>query len=713
MGVDSSDTSPIETNKFYANLMLNNQTSTVWTFPYSLRWVAGQDNVGSWGMAISHVEASQFVYGPGSPASYYVTPVGIESMILSAAEFGAETVLTTDTHQAFSVNVNLAPSAGADPLLSLPLVQGMGFITGIYSSATPLIQSGVLFKELSPLTQVWEAWKCSVTLQDGFEWLIYLIPDTDGTLPNMTLTSSSTIVGPENFSGIIQIAKVAGGSTGEAAYDASAGVYAVNGTVSASLGTAYTLSVTGTIMGDYSLSWTKAGNTSKTLIMFALPHHVQAFTLDTQNAEITNTTLQTTTKGIATAVLADLWNMTEILPVNMTFAPWSPSYPNVTALPDAAISLINTTAASELSEDMVSQTDLDSMYFSGKGLAKFAAIVYTANDLAQNPGLAAAGLINLKSVLATFVNNTQQVPLVYDSVWKGTVSSAGYSDINADFGNTGYNDHHFHYGYFVYAAAVIAYLDPAWLGEGSNKAWVDMLVRDFANPASDDPYYPFSRSFDWYHGHSWAKGVFESGAGKGTLCPPPLTLSGLCTSMTMLMSADQESSSEDSFASYAIKMWGKVTGDANMEARGNLMLAIQARAFSNYFLMQSDNAAEPANFIGNKAVGITFEDKNDHTTYFGANIEYIEGYALPPPSPSFRKLEAGRRDDGMANRAQDSHAPPRAQLRPHARKAIRAGRVGRVLFERPRRRHRRRVERHSLRQPRLHRSRHQLELVFG
>jgi len=216
----------------------------------------------------------------------------------------------------------------------------------------------------------------------------------------------------------------------------------------------------------------------------------------------------------------------------MTFSPWSPNYTNVTSLPEASIALVNSTAASELSEDMASQTDLDSMYFSGKGLAKFAAIVYTANDLAQNPGLAAAGLLNLEAALGTFINNTQQTPLVYDTVWKGAVSSAGYSDINADFGSksvlgyfispsliiedTGYNDHHFHYGYFVYTAAVIAYLDPAWLSEGTNKAWVDMLIRDFANPSTDDPYYPFSRSFDWYHGHSWAKGVFESGAGKGT-----------------------------------------------------------------------------------------------------------------------------------------------------------------------------------------------------
>jgi endo-1,3(4)-beta-glucanase len=95
---------------------------------------------------------------------------------------------------------------------------------------------------------------------------------------------------------------------------------------------------------------------------------------------------------------------------------------------------------------------------------------------------------------------------------------------------------------------------------------------------------------------------------------------------------DQESSSEDSFASYAIKMWGKVSGDANMEARGNLMLAVQARSFPNYFLMESTNVVQPPQFIGNKVTGIIFEAKADHTTYFGTNIEYIQGSIPSPPS---------------------------------------------------------------------------------
>lgn len=162
----------------------------------------------------------------------------------------------------------------------------------------------------------------------------------------------------------------------------------------------------------------------------------------------------------------------------------------------------------------------------------------------------------------------------------------------------------------MYAAAVIGYLDPDWLTQGSNKAWVNMLVRDYANSITSDSYFPFSRSFDWYHGHSWAKGLFESGDGK-----------------------DQESSSEDSMASYAIKLWGRTINDEAMEARGNLMLAMQARSFQHYFLYTSDNTVEPAKFIGNKVSGILFENKIDHTTYFGNNSEYVQGIHMLPLMP--------------------------------------------------------------------------------
>ena len=108
-----------------------------------------------------------------------------------------------------------------------------------------------------------------------------------------------------------------------------------------------------------------------------------------------------------------------------------------------------------------------------------------------------------------------------------------------------------------------------------------MLVKDACNPITDGQFYPFSRCFDWYHGHSWAHGLYEFADGK-----------------------DLESTSEEGLFAYAIKMWGKVIGDKSMEARGNLMLSILTRSFHNYFYMDHDNTNQPARFIGNKVSGI-------------------------------------------------------------------------------------------------------------
>lgn len=181
-------------------------------------------------------------------------------------------------------------------------------------------------------------------------------------------------------------------------------------------------------------------------------------------------------------------------------------------------------------------------------------------------------------------------------------------DAGKDFGNTYYNDHHFHFGYFVYAAAVIGYLDPTWVD--GHKDYVNTLVRDYANPSSADPYFPVYRNFDWFHGHSWAHGLYESWDGR-----------------------DQESSSEDTMSAYALKMWGRTVGDANLEARGNLQLAVSARSLQHYYLYASNNVDQPSNFIGNKVAGILFENKVDHTTYFGTNIEYIQGIHMIPLLP--------------------------------------------------------------------------------
>ncbi|ROW08321.1 hypothetical protein VMCG_03014 [Cytospora schulzeri] len=605
-------TAPISTNKFFQNFFLGSQSATTVLHPYSVAWAKGQGVTQSWGLAVSHIDANQFAFGPTNAygaSSFFINPIGIQSLVLSAAELGPSTSLTTTELTDMSALVQLRQSASSAPVVQFPLVQGSGFITAEYNGGTPVIQTGVFFLNVTKVnTQPRPGvTKYRLELNDGKTWLLYAY-STSGSPLDLQVVNNGLMRSNSTFSGTIQVAKDPG--NGEALYDAACGQYATGVSLS---GTARGMH------GTYTFGFQKAGLTGAPLLMFALPHHVQSFDPTTAAAVHSGLQLQTTTKGIATAVAADQWTMVEPrLPISMSFEPWTNSRGRTSQLSNAAKSKILEVARSELSQDMGAQSNLNSMYFSGKALAKFAMILSVTYDMLGNSELTAAGLQKLQAAFAVFASNQQIFPLTYESAWGGVVSSASYQtgDSGADFGNTYYNDHHFHYGYHVLAAAIIGHLDHHWLA--ANKEYVNTLVRDFANPSAQDTWFPQNRNFDWYHGHSFAHGLYESADGR-----------------------DQESSSEDTMAAYAVKMWGLVSGDMNMAARGSLQLSVLKRSVNNYFLYTSGNAVQPASFVGNKVAGILFENKIDHTTYFGANIEYIQGIHMLPLIPA-TKLVRGR-----------------------------------------------------------------------
>lgn len=454
--VNSADTNvpqeqqdaPIPTNKFYANLFLGSQNQGVWTHPYSVVWSKGSGIAGSWGLAISHIDADQRAYGPvdtvvpGNPVRYFINPIGIQSLILSAAELGPAAVLSSGNLDAFSAQAVLRPFERSANRVSFPLVQGMGFVTGVYTGLELLIQSSVSFRTVeaagSPKVGIF---KYRITLADGKNWLLYAKPN-DGNDPHLSLITASKLKGPKNWSGVIQVAKNGDEAAGEVVYDGSVGVYATSAKISGS---------TDGKNGTYQLEWSKAGavaGDAVKLIMYALPHHVQSFN-GPMALQVKSLRLQTTTKGLASGVVADSWTLDEHnLPTDIDFAPWSPSRGKTTEVPAAARKLIQDVSFLEVFQDTDAQTNLDSMYFSGKALSKFATILYTIYELEPQPSLAKSALNRLKAAFARFVDNRQKYPLTYESAWKGVVSTGSYAtgDRLQDFGNTYYNDHHFHYG---------------------------------------------------------------------------------------------------------------------------------------------------------------------------------------------------------------------------------------------------------------------------
>ncbi|CAK7905770.1 glucan endo-1,3-beta-D-glucosidase 1 [[Candida] anglica] len=622
-GVDNNDV-PYQTNKFYANLFLDDQTDMIWSNPYGYFWKKKD----YYGFAVQHTDPNARVFGTpdtNNPNvySYFLNPTNQAELIISATSLTSDdNYMSVSDMKEMSVSVKLSPSSSVgNDYIEIPIVQGMGFITSIYhGNLTPLINSLVGVKDLSQETSSAlpsNILKFRATLFSGTEWLIYVTLPSAGTTSRRSLneftfdvTSPYAITGSQSIDGlIIQMATAPTDKSQDGFYDEAAGLYVTDANVKGSVSSGTSAS--------YSFDYSTSGKSSSgRTLLFAFPHHIDALT-DSTTKYSTGIVLSSTTKGDMQAYLTNQLTFAETLATDIQFLPWSQTSKSPLSYTAEELQLLATVANEELSVDIPSTVaNMDSNYFSGKVLDKYAYILLVVNDIIQDEEVAKSTLAELKTAFETFTKNKQYYGLMYDTRYGGVTSTASQNgDTGADYGSGYYNDHHFHYGYFVHAAAVVGYVDKKFGGTWAedNKDWVNSLIRDVANPSQDDKYFPVSRMFDWFSGHSWAAGLFSSGDGK-----------------------NEESSSEDYNFSYGMKLWGNVIGDQSMESRGDLMLAITRRAMNMYFLYTSDNTVEPAGFIGNKVSGILFENKIAYTTFFGTpadNPEYVHGIHMLPITP--------------------------------------------------------------------------------
>lgn len=263
-----------------------------------------------------------------------------------------------DSITAFSARILLSKDAKSPPAVSFPLVQGMPFVTALYNGAMPRIQTGVFFKTVTRVTKSSKAnvTKFNFNLQDGTTWRVYA-HKTKGDDLELEVVNNMMAQSKKPFFGSIQVAKDPGSGGTEAALDDGAGIYPV------------TVKLSGTAAGEdgsYSFKFERAGHDAGNLYMFALPHHVESFDNKTTSA-VTKAQLQSTTKGLATMVRGSQWTMVEKMPTSMGFAPWDPKKGDMTKLSDQAKGKVAASARQELtSQVMAAQTNIDSMYFSGK-----------------------------------------------------------------------------------------------------------------------------------------------------------------------------------------------------------------------------------------------------------------------------------------------------------------------------------------------------------
>ena len=256
--------------------------------------------------------------------------------------------------------------------------------------------------------------------------------------------------------------------------------------------------------------------------------------------------------------------------------------------------------------DQVKSDPLDARgndtYWTGKAIGRSARIAEIADQLGRTDvrDTALSAIRERMSDWFTASPGESQRLFYYDRNW-GTL--IGYP---ASYGSdVELNDHHFHYGYFVAAAATLAKFDRAWASNSRYGGMVDLLIRDANNYDRSDNRFPYLRDFDIYAGHDWAAGHGAFFAGN-----------------------NQESSSEGMNFANALIQWGQATGNTAVRDAGIFIWTTQSAAINEYWFDTRDENFPTA--FDHRTVGMVWGDGGAYATWFASAPEQIHGINLLP-----------------------------------------------------------------------------------
>lgn len=564
---------PLPTNEWWNNLVIGSGNSPLKTYPY----LAKAANTGL-----------KVCYPGRTAAKNFIFETFLDNLSIGTTETLGQRRLTgySKLHATMRWPTATGP---ADASLVVPFVRGQAYMTALYTNLTPKISTIHAISSVNGQggSRTISGKKFKVALNNGQTWLLY----TQNTISLKLEGSSLTATG--RYSGYIRAA-VMFNAAEEAVYDAHKDAIPTAGEVKYDVqqnpGKAD--------KGRVRFVFRKTG--SGTLLMFALPHHQDSLV----GPRYTNPRINVKTiRGMASPVIGDEWVMEEEL-TNIGFYARYAIPENEKANLRAAVQRDKDHALGGLAQDP---------YFGGKQMAKMARLAMIAEQLGMNNE--ANDLIKkCKDLINPWLNPTDMSKnhLIYDYTWGGIVTARSLGDPAAEFGNGWYNDHHFHYGYFIYTAAVIAKRDPAWGNQHRTK--LVEILRDYASPVSDG-HFPQLRNKDAYNGFSFASGLFEFADIK-----------------------NQESTSEAINSYYAVILFGRSFKMREVYDLGRIMLATEIRGAKKYWQIKSDNKIYDEVFKPNKAVGIVWETKVDYATFFGSNVEFIHCIQMLPFVPASEDL---------------------------------------------------------------------------
>ena len=190
---------------------------------------------------------------------------------------------------------------------------------------------------------------------------------------------------------------------------------------------------------------------------------------------------------------------------------------------------------------------------------------------------------------------------VYDPATKGIVG------LTPSFGSDEYNDHHFHYGYFLYTAGLLAADDQSLATKW--KPVMDLVAADIASTDSGG-LFPSRRNFDAYNAHSWASGTSPFGDGN-----------------------NQESTSEAVNAWVGLSLWASATKNQPLGTEATWMLSGEQETALLYGLALDKKDPVYKGF-GHQVTTLSWGGKRDYATWFSPAPAAMLGILLLPSTPS-------------------------------------------------------------------------------
>lgn len=148
-------------------------------------------------------------------------------------------------------------------------------------------------------------------------------------------------------------------------------------------------------------------------------------------------------------------------------------------------------------------------YWGGKGLTQMALNMTFAREMGYDD-LYELSKKKLRERLEDWFTYTPGEP---DSFFAYYPRLGGMLGFEVSYDSDSFNDHHFHYGYFLYAAALLC-LEDREFAEGYGEL-LTMIAKDYANYDRNDKRFPFLRTLDPWAGHSYAGGMGDHGNDNG------------------------------------------------------------------------------------------------------------------------------------------------------------------------------------------------------